>query len=88
MPLKHADLPHKAEANGDVSFAMTTPAGASIRCEADRDYLIAVAPNDDVKPTIQIFEEMRSVVELTASEQYDIHGVDSRGVVRLVPIIA
>jgi hypothetical protein len=30
---------------------------------------------------------MRDVIELTASEQYDLHGADGRGVVRLAPIV-
>lgn len=30
---------------------------------------------------------MRDRIELTASEEYDLHGVDESGVVRLVPLI-
>ena len=88
MPLTRSARPYVADTNGDVRFAMIAPDGAEVRCEADRDYLVAVAPNDDVKPTAQIFEEMRGTIELTASEQYDLHGLDGRGVVRLAPIIA
>ena len=87
MPLTRSSRPFVAEPNGDVSFTMTTPEGVEVRCEADRDYLVAVAPNDDAKPTPRIFEEMRDLIELTASEQYDLHGADGRGVVRLAPIV-
>ena len=87
MPLTRSSRPVVAEPNGDVSFTMATPDGVEIRCEADRDYLVAVAPNDDTKPTPRIFEEMRDLIELTASEQYDLHGADGRGVVRLAPIV-
>jgi hypothetical protein len=87
MPLKRSTLPYVAEANGDVSFTMTAPDGAAVRCEADRDYLVAVAPSDEARPTKAIFEEMRDLIELTASEQYDLHGTDGRGVIRLAPLI-
>ncbi|MGD9738353.1 MAG: hypothetical protein AB7O56_04610 [Bauldia sp.] len=87
MPLRHSPAPPTLAENGDVLFTMLAADDRPIACEADADYLIALAPTNEGTDTMRIFGEMRDTVELTASEQYDLHGPDERGVVRLAPLI-
>jgi hypothetical protein len=87
MPLKRLPDPAIAHGNGDIEFQMATPEGVQVRCLADRDYVIAIAPDDRPRETAEIFEEMQGRIELEASDQYDLHGSDERGIVRLVPIV-
>jgi hypothetical protein len=88
MPLTRSLQPSVPDADGDVNFTMTTAEGKPVRCVADRDYLIAVAPTDDARPTSEIFAQMRELIEMTACDEYDLRGPDEGGVVRLVPLIA
>lgn len=88
MPLTHSAQNPIADRNGDVYFAMLDSSGNTIPCEASRDYLIGLPSTDLHEPPAVVFERMRDVVELTASEEYDLHGPDEKGVVRLAPLIA
>lgn len=88
MPLERTSAPATVDGQDDVLFEMAAPDGTVIVCRADRDYVIAIAPDDRPRPVADIFEEMRARIELEASESYDLHGADRNGEVRLVPIIA
>ncbi|MCW5718130.1 MAG: hypothetical protein KIS68_09910 [Bauldia sp.] len=88
MPLTRTSSPAVVDGQDDVVFQMTAPDGTAVTCRADRDYVIAIAPDDRRRGVGEIFDEMRGRIELEASEQFDLHGVDRNGEVRLVPIIA
>lgn len=88
MPLKRTSSPANVDGQDDVEFQMTAPDGSLITCRADRDYVIAIAPDDRPRPIADIFEEMRARIELEASEYFDLHGADRNGEIRLAPIIA
>jgi hypothetical protein len=85
MPLIRLPSPAIVHLNGDIEFKMVAPDGVQVHCIADRDFVIAIAPDDRSRTTSDIFEEMHARIELEASDQYDLHG-DQEGIVRLAPI--
>lgn len=88
MPLMRISSPATVDDQNDVEFEMAAPDGSQVTCRADRDYVIAIAPDDRRRDVSDIFNEMHDRIELEASEYYDLHGVDTDGVVRLTPIVA
>ncbi|MCC6737033.1 MAG: hypothetical protein IT534_13020 [Bauldia sp.] len=88
MPLKPISGQRVVDEHDDIAFEMAAPDGSTVRCRADRDYVIAIAPDDRQRSVGDIFDEMRGRIELEASEAYDLHGTDRHGEVQLAPIIA
>lgn len=88
MPLKTTSSRVVIDEEDDVAFEMAAPDGSAVTCRADRDYVIAIAPDDRPRSVADIFAEMRGRIELEASEAYDLHGADGNGEVRLAPLIA
>lgn len=88
MPLAPRSSRAVVDDQDDVQFEMSAPDGSAVVCRADRDYVIAIAPDDRHRSVEDIFAEMRDRIELEASEAYDLHGADGNGEVRLAPLIA